>query len=60
LAPGYRNELQFITVDFGTDVKRAAQCVTRVAEDALGIALPVDGRAHFEKVSSDPNARIGF
>lgn len=59
-APGYQNELQFITVDFGTDINRAAECIARISRDALSIDLPKEGRAFFRNVSSDPTARIGF
>jgi hypothetical protein len=54
------NDLQFLTVDFGTDVKRAAECVDRVANDALNLPLARIGRAQLVRVSSDRSARIGF
>jgi hypothetical protein len=54
------NDLEFITVDFGTDVKKAAACVTDVAENALGLPLTSSGRVQLMQVSSDPNAKTGF
>jgi hypothetical protein len=52
--------LEFITLDFGTNVRQAAASVKSIAEDALGLRLTTDGRAYFQNVSSDPHAHIGF
>jgi hypothetical protein len=51
------NDMQFLTVDFGTDVNLAKRCVQALAEKALRIDLVRDGRAHFENVSPLPAPR---
>jgi len=52
------NDLEFITVDFETDTRQAAACVTELAETVLMIPLVESGRAEFMRVSAAPNARI--
>jgi hypothetical protein len=52
--------VEFLSLDFGTNVKTAAACVKRIAEEGLGLRLSTEGRAYFQNVSSDPQARIGF
>lgn len=53
------NDMQFMTVDFGSDLEKARRCIKELAH-VLSIRLEEEGRAHFEHVSADVNARIGI